>query len=141
MFISCPTYGRTREILPFFSRLGECHYVISSPPHFAIAGSIWFNGQKLTGMPTTAMIMLFNSQNPFNCTLENRPIEKVPELNLQNYQPQGVAPLLDLVGMAINSLNCHMETVSETSRSTQVIFAVATDGQENASCEFSHADI
>jgi len=108
-----------------------------------IIGSVnrFWNDQKMTGVPTTATMMLFDSQNPFDCMLENRPIEEVPELNLHYYQPRGGTPLLDAIGSAINSLSRHILTVSKESRPNGIIFVVVTDGQENSSIEFSHADI
>ena len=63
-----------------------------------------------------------------------RPIDQVPELTTVNYHPSGCTALFD-------AINASMQTVENSMRredeKTGVLFVIITDGQENASEEFS----
>jgi hypothetical protein len=58
------------------------------------------------------------------------PLENVEPLSEQNYHPVAITPLYDAIGKTINSL----KTKNEAS---PVLMVIQTDGQENASREFS----
>lgn len=64
--------------------------------------------------------------------------DEIRELSRGNYNPSGVTPLNDAVGMAINDL-VQYDTQDGTNRAFLVI--VLTDGQENASREFTGSQI
>ena len=62
-------------------------------------------------------------------------IEKVEDLAWEQYHPVGGTPLLDALGMSINSLK---ELVRE---GDHVLVTVITDGMENSSCVYTEKDI
>lgn len=75
-----------------------------------------------------------------NVVYENRPLTEVPELTYMSYNPCGGTNLNDAIGQAIASVNNTLSVLSEESR-PGVIVVVMTDGEENASLNFSTAEI
>lgn len=71
----------------------------------------------------------------FDSEIENayiaKPLRDVPAMNLQ---PRGATALLDAIG---TTLNAHGQRIKEEGWADLVIVVIATDGQENASREFS----
>ena len=65
------------------------------------------------------------------------PLEKVPMMKLDDFQPRGMTALHDAVGKAILDLGRVLEKTPEDERPGSVIFTILTDGHENASKEFS----
>jgi hypothetical protein len=59
-------------------------------------------------------------------------IDKAPALSRQNYSPEGGTPLLDAIGKCIKE-------IAEDGRAK--LFVVQTDGEENASKEYTNATI
>lgn len=66
------------------------------------------------------------------------PILEVPPLTLM---PRGSTALLDAVGRAITETGERLKAVPETERPGLVVFVIVTDGQENASREFTRVQI
>ncbi len=56
-------------------------------------------------------------------------IKEAVHLNDETYQPRGGTPLLDAIGKTVNAM--------DTEGFDNVIFVIITDGQENASAEYS----
>lgn len=65
----------------------------------------------------------------------------VPDLNSKTYTPHGSTALLDAVGSTINSVGVKLAAMPEEERPSKVIFLIITDGQENASTDFSRAQV
>lgn len=65
------------------------------------------------------------------------PVSKLMEINSQNYRPDANTPLFDAMGFAINILKRGLENQTEYN----VLVTILTDGEENASKEFSGNDI
>lgn len=65
---------------------------------------------------------------------EAKPIAGVPPLKLE---PRGNTPLLDAMGTTIRKTGERLAATAEANRPERVLFVVITDGQENASHEFS----
>ncbi|MCL2471991.1 MAG: hypothetical protein FWF25_09705 [Propionibacteriaceae bacterium] len=55
--------------------------------------------------------------------------------------PRGSTALLDAVGRSITAFGERLAALPEDDRPSRVIFAIMTDGMENASKEFTHAAI
>lgn len=83
----------------------------------------------------------FDSQDPFECLLENRPVAEIPVLDRKNFVPRGQTPLLDEIGKAINSLDRHMESLPVCMMPKKVVLVIVTDGLENSSRDFSRVQI
>lgn len=56
-------------------------------------------------------------------------------------EPRGTTALLDALGRTINLLGSRLAKLEEDERPAHVIFVVVTDGHENASQEYSRAQI
>jgi len=66
------------------------------------------------------------------------PIKDVPEFKLV---PRGMTALLDAVGRAINETGERLDKIDKEDRPGLVVFVILTDGDENASSEFTRAQI
>ncbi len=75
-------------------------------------------------------------------TLHDRiPIEKVPKLTEDDYQVRGCTALLDAVGKTIKHISRVQKYMPEEYKPKHVIFAITTDGLENASRDFTYAEV
>lgn len=101
----------------------------------------FFAEQRATGQPITATVVQFDSQAPFEVIAENVTLDKVPTLTNQIYQPRASTPLLDAIGQGIRSLSEHLRGCEPAAKPADIIFVIVTDGQENASREFTRAHI
>jgi hypothetical protein len=75
--------------------------------------------------------------NEVDTVYDRLPLEKVPMMKLDDFQPRGMTALNDAVGQAILDLGRILEKTPEDERPGSVIFTILTDGHENASKEFS----
>jgi hypothetical protein len=71
----------------------------------------------------------FNSDK-IELVYDGIPLERVEQLSDKNYHPVAITPLYDAIGKTINALKTKNETSS-------VLIVIQTDGQENASKEFT----
>lgn len=72
----------------------------------------------------------------FDTTVDMRPIEHVTHvapLDMMTYQPDGMTALLDAIGVTIAEMDKHP--------AARRVIAIITDGHENASREYTLADI
>ncbi len=79
--------------------------------------------------------------NEVDTVYDRLPLEKVPLMKLDDFQPRGMTALNDAVGQAILDLGRLLEKSPEAERPGQVIFTILTDGYENASQEFDGKQI
>lgn len=68
-------------------------------------------------------------------------LKDVRPLTTKEYFARGMTALLDAVGKTINSVGARLSAMAEEDRPAKVIFAITTDGEENASQEFSYPQI
>ncbi len=94
----------------------------------------FINELKKDASETILRLQTFNSDN-FNVSFDFANINEIPEMKDSNFTPEGMTPLLDSVGRAINETHKFIE--SNNRDHSQVIFTVMTDGIENYSTEFS----
>jgi hypothetical protein len=69
------------------------------------------------------------------------PLVRVVYLDEINYTPSFSTALLDAVGKTINVIGRRLADTPETDRPGKIIFAVITDGFENASREFTRSQV
>jgi hypothetical protein len=95
----------------------------------------WLGGLK-ADLPrqTPVTFVRFNSA-AIKRAIDGHPLEVVSATEFDDYAPNHMTPLLDAVGQTI------LETEQRITGDDGVIFTVMTDGQENASREFSVAQI
>ncbi len=68
---------------------------------------------------------------------DGKPIAEVPDLTHETYIPRGMTALLDAVGRTIDNVGARLKGLTEDERPEKVIFVILTDGQENASKEYT----
>jgi len=69
----------------------------------------------------------------YDIVFANTPVSKVAELTSKDFTPRGMTALLDAVGRSLSSL--------ESQAPEKAILCVITDGEENASREYTHSMI
>lgn len=84
-------------------------------------------------------IVLFD--NVSEVLVDRQPIEKVHNLTREQYQVRGCTALLDAVGDAIRYIGKVQHILPETHRAEHVMFAIITDGMENASRRFDYQTV
>jgi uncharacterized protein YegL len=68
-------------------------------------------------------------------------IKSVPELTNKEYFARGSTALLDAIGKTINTVGARLKNTPEDERPAKVLLIITTDGEENASREFSDEQI
>lgn len=96
--------------------------------------------QKLPGQATMTLVQ-FDSQDPYEVLQRFEDILCVPQLTRDTYVPRGQTPLLDAMGRGINDAEKCIVDLPDADKPAKVVFVVITDGQENASREFTKAQI
>jgi len=96
--------------------------------------------QKTVGDNASLTLVQFDSEST-DVVHEARPVRDVPNLNGDTYQPRGSTPLLDALGLTINSTGRTLAAIPEANRPDKVVFVVITDGQENASHKFTKLQV
>lgn len=102
----------------------------------AIGGyNAFIEDQRKAEGETTVTLILFDTQ--VTKVYEGAKIQDVPVLTPQSYVPQGLTAMNDAIGTAIDSVGGRLSATNEAERPENVIFAIMTDGHENASREYS----
>jgi hypothetical protein len=85
-------------------------------------------------------LIQFNDKREFTYkSVDVKTLEK--GLLLEQYKPDCGTALLDAVGVAINEKGTELAALPEEQRPGKVMFVIITDGQENASKDFSYSKI
>ncbi len=92
-------------------------------------------------VPGDARLTLVLFDDQYEVPLAVLPVEQVPELTAATYTPRGSTALLDTIGRTIKETSARIEAMPEALRPDKVIFAIFTDGMENASREYTNAHI
>ena len=120
---------KATEIVCILDRSGS----MESIKHDAIgAFNSFLNGQKK--LPSEAYLTLVLFDNEYELLYDSMPLDDVPELTELTFVPRGMTALLDATGRTIN-------TVKKKTKDKNVIVCILTDGEENSSHEYKHADI
>jgi len=85
--------------------------------------------------PGQCTVSLAQFDDRYESVFTGVPIAEVPPLALT---PRGMTALLDGIGRTVNELGARLAGLPENERPGTVIFAIMTDGLENASREFTH---
>jgi hypothetical protein len=89
--------------------------------------------QEVSGAGSSFSLALFN--DAVRLLYDTVPIAEVPSLTRELYAPAGGTALNDAIGQMIQAIG------KGARRSSRVLVAILTDGEENASRKFSKADI
>jgi hypothetical protein len=88
--------------------------------------------------PGQATLTLVQFDHDYSTVYRAQPIAAVPRLDRDHYIPRGETALYDAVGRGVAETAEHIATLPEAERPARVVIAVLTDGQENASKEYSY---
>lgn len=87
-------------------------------------------------VPGEASMTLVVFNDSVTTLYEARPLEDASELSRATYQPGGFTALLDAIGVTFTKVGKRIECMEH--KPDKVIVAILTDGQENASREYTH---
>lgn len=94
--------------------------------------------QEVDGIARITLVLFDDRYEvPFN----NLPVSEVTCLDQETYNPRGTTALLDAIGKTIKNFRKRIKTLPKKHHPDQVIFAIFTDGLENASRNYSWKDI
>ncbi len=94
--------------------------------------------QEQKKLPGECVFSLVEFDTEYNFVHKARPIADVTPYTLI---PRGLTALLDAVGRAVNETGERLAAMKEEDRPSLVVFVIVTDGYENASSEFTRAQI
>ena len=108
-------------------------------------GSVWddtmggFNSfikaqKKVPGVATVSLVQFDDQYEPL---LDFIPLKEVKPLTRETYIPRGMTALLDAIGRTMVKEGEKLAAMDEDDRPDRVILVVITDGQENASSEYT----
>ena len=86
-------------------------------------------------------LTLVQFDDQYEVPIDNLPVGEVVSLDTATYVPRGATALLDAVGTTIDSFKRRIKALPEAHRPAQVVFAIFTDGYENASLKYSWMDV
>lgn len=90
--------------------------------------------QKVDGKGSLTMVQF---DNEFEFVHKAVPLKKVPPLDDTTFVPRGSTALLDAIGRTLEYTGARLGRMKKAERPGQVLFVIITDGEENASREFS----
>ena len=89
-----------------------------------------------------ATVAQFDSQDPFEVLIDSTAVSKADRHALERYQPRGTTPLFDAIGRLIGCADQRIARRAEAGkRPEDQTVVIVTDGLENASSDYSAADI
>jgi uncharacterized protein YegL len=103
-----------------------------------------FNGyveKQRSDNPGTVLVSLYKFSDRVHRLVSNKPIGKISLLTDNDYEPGGFTALYDAIGCAIRDADKEISGVDVEGRPDKVLMVIMTDGQENASKEFSSTAI
>jgi len=92
-------------------------------------------------LPGEALLTLAQFDDVYEVVHEAKPLQEVPELTAETFQPRGSTALLDAIGRTINSVGIRLAALPEPERPARVLMLIVTDGHENKSTEFRRQQI
>ncbi|MCG8598834.1 MAG: VWA domain-containing protein [Verrucomicrobiales bacterium] len=126
----------TTEIAFILDRSGSMYSHVEA----AVAGFNDFlrDQQEVAGKARITLV-LFDDQ--YEVPLDNLPVSEVTSIDQNVYTPRGSTALLDAIGKTIKSFRKRIKELPKEKRPDKVIFAIFTDGLENASCKYDWLDV
>jgi hypothetical protein len=88
--------------------------------------------------PGRATLTLVEFDHEYSTIYRAQAIADVPRLDRDHYIPRGETALYDAVGRGVAETAEHIAALPEADRPMRVVVAILTDGQENASKEYSY---
>jgi hypothetical protein len=105
-----------------------------------IEGVNSYIGEQQT-LPGDALFSLVTFNDTVTTRFSARNLKDVKPLTLADYVPNGMTALLDALGRVIQTTGARLSSFPASERPSKVIILVQTDGQENASREYSKSGV
>jgi uncharacterized protein YegL len=86
-------------------------------------------------------LSIYQFDDIYETTYEVSDIQSCGKLTTENYQTRGSTALLDAIGKTIINLGKRLDNLTEDKKPEQVVVVIQTDGEENASKEFTREKI
>jgi hypothetical protein len=97
--------------------------------------------EKQKSEPGECLFSLFTFANQTTQIYNAIPVQSVPMLTGETYNPYGSTALLDAIGITIDSIGSKLSAMKEEDRPANVLVLIQTDGEENRSQEYSKSKI
>ena len=91
--------------------------------------------------PGEAALTLCTFNTEYHLVHDFIKLADVPDLNETTYSPSGGTSLLDAMGKTIDAVGKKLAALPEEERSDRVLVLTITDGAENSSTDYTHAQI
>jgi len=91
--------------------------------------------------PGEASMTMIQFDNQYEVLMDMLPLTNAIDLNNENYAPRGSTALLDAIGRTINNVEHQINEKEEDQKPEKTIFVIITDGEENASLEFTRDQV
>jgi hypothetical protein len=92
-------------------------------------------------VPGDARLTLVQFDDAYEVPIAATPIREVPQLTAATYTPRGRTTLLDAIGRTVIETDRRITALPEAEKPGKVILTIFTDGQENASREYTATHI
>lgn len=89
------------------------------------------------GVPGEARLTLVQFDDRYEVPVAALRLQDVPQLTAATYTPRGSTALLDAIGRTIKDLDTRLQKLPVAHQPAKVILAIFTDGEENASREYT----
>lgn len=88
-------------------------------------------------VPGEARLTLVQFDDCYEVPVASLRLQDVPQLTAATYTPRGSTALLNAIGRTIKDLDTRLQKLPPAHQPAKVILAIFTDGEENASTEYS----
>lgn len=96
-------------------------------------------GQQINGADARLTLVQFDNQDLADTLIDDLPIRQVRPLRGRDFRPRGATPLLDATAQLVARAKDQGEKTDASAEN--IVMVTITDGLENASQEFSRADV
>ncbi len=131
-----PSTQLTTEIAFILDRSG------SMTPHTAAAingfNDFLAEQQQVEGIARLTLVFF---DDVIEVPVDNIPLCEIVPLDEDTYKTRNCTALLDAIGLTIDSFEKRINALPESSQPRQVIFAIFTDGLENASSRYTWKEV
>lgn len=89
-------------------------------------------------VPGECLVTLAQFDDRYEVVYSGKPLAEVPPLELE---PRSMTALLDGIGRTIDDVGMRLDRMPKEKRPSKVLVVIITDGQENSSRKYKHADV
>jgi len=91
--------------------------------------------------PGEVVVSLYKFSDVVSRVVANKKISAIKKLTEEDYMPGGFTALYDAIGQAVTDADGEVAALTGEGKPDAVLFVIITDGQENASREFTAAGV